>query len=351
LDVELIQNSEGLDRIRDAWNKLAQGHPFRQSDWLVSWWTQFQTSTLQPFVLVATDEQKRVRGIAPWYMDLKTQTVRSLGDTKPNAGPSGFLIGKGFNEGSVADCFAAHLLDNFKPKASWKAVHLSSVDLLDPMMSAFKRAMLDRGCRIHETDSACTWPIEINDGWDGFLQDLSLTSRTAFRETATRLDSVRVRWVHDPSDLDDFIPIFWELSQKGQLANGQSNSLTDQRWQTHLRDSCSKLLSSHQLQAFSLWMGQRPIAAHIGFRKSSQWLSYQTKIDPEMMEHEPGMLANVLMLRSAERFGIKTVEFLGDDAPFLKQLQNNSIPRRDVRISVPGWRGFAQKWNWMLRDR
>jgi CelD/BcsL family acetyltransferase involved in cellulose biosynthesis len=169
-----------------------------------------------------------------------------------------------------------------------------------------------------------------------------------FRKRAQALEEVRVRWVHDRQDLIEFMPILIELHQKRRNALGDDGCFANRHFESFLRDAALRLLERNQLQAFTLWLGQRPIAADIGFRSQDRWLCYQAGIDPEFLEHEPGKLANVLILRDAERFGIKVVDFLRGDEPYKQQLKAQPKPFCDLRFSRPSLAGKADHWRWEI---
>lgn len=351
MNIELLQTQQSLESIRDSWKELALANPFRQPEWLLAWWTNFQAESDELYVVVVRDEEDRVRAIAPWYRNRITGILRFLGDGKVCTDHLSILVDSRFYDESIPSQIASFLVEQSKRKEGWTSIHFESIDCVDPMMNAFKLAMLKYGCRFHSSKSSNTWQVELPNGWEQFLGGVSKNSRKAFRKRVADLEQVRVRWVHDHVDLEEFMPVLIELHQKRRKALGDIGCFADARFESFLREVAKSLLQQNQLQAFSLWLGQRPISADLGFRTRDTWLCYQAGIDPEKMDLEPGKLANVYILRSAERYGIKVVDFLRGDEPYKHQLKANPSPAYDLQFSPPGFRGRMRFWSWQIKAK
>lgn len=351
MNIEILQTPQSLESIRDSWKELALANPFRQPEWLLAWWTHFQSESDILYVVVVRDEEDRVRAIAPWYRNRTAGILRFLGDGKVCTDHLTILIDPRFYDESIPSRIAAFLMEQSKRKDGWTSIHFESIDCVDPVMNAFKLAMLQHGCRFHSSTSSNTWQVELPNGWDHFLAGVSKNSRKTFRKRVADLEQVRVRWVHDHVDLEEFMPVLIELHQKRRKSLGDAGCFADARFESFLREVAKSLLQQNQLQAFSLWLGQRPIAADIGFRTRDTWLCYQAGVDPEKMELEPGKLANIYILRNAERFGIQTVDFLRGDEPYKHQLKANPSPAYDMQFSPPGLTGRIRFWGWQLKAK
>jgi len=349
--IELLHSLQDVEAILDSWSELALGNAFRQPEWLLAWWTHFQAEPNELYVVVVRDEVSRVRAIAPWYLNRTNGTVRFLGDGQVCTDHLSILVDPRFYDESIPAKIASFLVEQSKLKNGWKTIHFESIDCVDPVMNAFKLEMLNRGCRFHSSKSSNTWQVDLSNGWDHFLEGVSKNARKTFRKRVADLDQIRVRWVHDHSDLQEFMPVLIELHQKRRIALGDAGCFADARFESFLSDVAKSLLQQNQLQAFSLWLGQRPIAADIGFRTRDTWLCYQAGIDPEMMEHEPGKLANIHILRSAERYGIKVVDFLRGDEPYKQLLKASPSPAYDMQFTQPGFCGQTQYWFWQTNAK
>lgn len=350
MNIEPLQTTEAVEAVHDSWKELALGNPFRQPEWLMAWWNHFQEETQELYLLVVRDEDSRVRAIAPWYRDRARGVIRFLGDGQVCTDHLSILIDPRFSDVLITEEIANYLIQR-AATGGWKSIYFESIDCVDSVMNAFKLAMLRHGCCFHSPRSSNTWQVELPNGWEPFLEGLSKNSRKSFRKRVADLEKVRIRWVHDKLDLDEFIPILIELHQKRRVSLGDPGCFADSRFKNFLVEVAGSLLQQNQLQAFSLWLGQRPIAADIGFRSSDSWLCYQSGVDPEMMEHEPGKLANVHILRTAERYGIQIVDFLRGDEPYKQLLKANPSPAYDMQLTPPGLRGQTLMCYWTIQAK
>jgi CelD/BcsL family acetyltransferase involved in cellulose biosynthesis len=330
-----------------VWRDLADSMPFRQPEWLLSWWDNYRDESMELMVAIVRDDEDRVRALAPWYLHKPSRTIRFLGDGKVCTDHTTILTAPQFYDESALHQIAQYLV---KESKAWKVLHLEAVSTADPILASFQTAMLRQGCRCQARLVANTWQVDQPDGWEAFLEGLSKNSRKMFRKRSSDLEKTRIRWVHDKSDLNDFLPILTDLHQRRRRALGDDGCFADPRFTQFLATASQRLLDRNQLQAFSIWLDGQPIAADIGFRSKDRWLCYQAGIDPEKMEHEPGKLANIHILKNAERFGIHTIDFLRGDEPYKQQLKANPHAVHDLRFTRPGFQGQATQWSWKARE-
>src|SRR5579885_3041466 len=86
MQVACITRWEELAGLAPHWNALARGVPFRSWSWLAAWWRHYGQSAgktdRRPFILAAYDEERRLTGLAPWYVEAhpgRGKVVRFLG--------------------------------------------------------------------------------------------------------------------------------------------------------------------------------------------------------------------------------------------------------------------------------
>ncbi|MFM2399564.1 MAG: hypothetical protein RL341_1721 [Pseudomonadota bacterium] len=353
MNVELLKTLPSLQPVLASWQDLAAGMPFRQPEWLLAWWQHFKRETDELFVLVVRDDEARIRAIAPWYRDMRRRTVRFLGDGPVCTDHCTVLIDHRFSDEPIPAAIAAKLCALAGAADGWATLHFEAIDCHDAVMGTFTREMQQLHAKVHRSHYANTWLVDLPQGWDKFVEGLSRKSRKTLRNRANKLEKVQVRCVHSQAELDAFMPVLVDLHQKRRNAMGDAGCFADPRFEPFLREVATQLLPRGQLQAFSLWLEGRPIAADIGFRTDSRmdvrgesrWLCYQAGIEPGLMEHEPGKLANIHILRHAEKFGVTTVDFLRGDEPYKQQLKADPHPVCDLRFTAPGLAGnLRQAW-------
>ncbi|MGL4576712.1 MAG: GNAT family N-acetyltransferase [Burkholderiaceae bacterium] len=354
MNVELLKTLPSLQPLLADWRQLAGGMPFRQPEWLLAWWQHFKSESDELFVLAVRDDDGRVRAIAPWYRDTQRRTVRFLGDGGVCTDHCTVLIDHRFSDEPIPAVIAAKLRALAGTPEGWDVLHFEAIDCHDAVMDAFTREMCQQQARVHRSRYANTWLVDLQEGWDKFVEGLSRKSRKALRNRANKLEKFQVRWVHSQADLDAFMLVLVDLHQKRRNAVGDPGCFADPRFEPFLREAATQLLARGQLQAFSLWLDDRPLAADIGFRTEfrtdfgthNRWLCYQAGIDPALMEHEPGKLANIHILRHAEKFGITSVDFLRGDEPYKQQLKADPHPVCDLRFSAPNISGNLRHAWW-----
>lgn len=350
LNIQLLQNQESLLQIASIWRDLAVGMPFRQPEWLLSWWETYQNDSMELFVVVVRDDEDLIQAIAPWYLDLPTRTIRFLGDGKVCTDHASIIVDTRFHFESPIERLVEYLIQGNRTKVAWASIHLEAVNASDTVLQSFQSEMLRQGCKCYRSKLANTWQVDQPAGWDAFLEGLSKNARKMFRKRAADLDQVRINWVQDKADLADFLPVLTDLHQRRRNSLGDEGCFADPKFSAFLALASERLLERNQLQAFSLWLDGQPIAADIGFRSPDRWLCYQAGIDPGKMDREPGKLANVYILKNAERFGIRTVDFLRGDEPYKQQLKADPHPVQDLRFSRPGIRGKTKYLGWQTRE-
>ena len=65
-----------------AWNRLAADIPFRRWEWCTSWWLNYGGANRSLLVLLVTDAEGTLVGVAPWFLEtnvISGRTIRFLG--------------------------------------------------------------------------------------------------------------------------------------------------------------------------------------------------------------------------------------------------------------------------------
>ena len=349
--LQTIRSEAELGPWLDDWRRLAGGIPFRQPEWLLPWFRNFSNESSELHVTIATDEEGMLRALVPLYFDASSQALRLLGDGLVCSDYTGFLSDDHYLERNLVTLVVDYLLGDAMDVSLWKTIHFEAIDPSDRDLQWIRMELTSRRANLLETNSANTWAVDLGEGWTHFLASVSKNARKTFRKRAEDLGKVRVRWVSDFQDFEEFLPILIDLHQRRRQSVGDPGCFADHRFEPFLREVASGLIARNQLQAFTLWMNDDPIAAEIGFRSRNRWFCYQSGIDPDYLEHEPGKLANVFILRDAERFGIRYVDFLRGDEPYKQLLKANPTPVQDWIFTRPNLDGAARHFWMSSRDK
>lgn len=349
--LQTLRSEDELEPWLDDWRCLAGGIPFRQPEWLLPWFRNFANESMELHVTIATDDEGRLRALVPLYFDRLSQSLRLLGDGHVCSDYTGFLLDEHYLEGNLVTLVVDYLLDDATDVSLWKKIHFEAIDPTDRALQLLRRELTSRKANLLESNPANTWAVDLGDGWSNFLASVSKNSRKTFRKRAEELVNVRVRWVSDFRDFEEFFPILMDLHQRRRQSVGDAGCFADDRFGRFLREVALGLIARNQLQAFTLWLDEVPIAAEIGFRSRNRWFCYQSGIDPDYLEHEPGKLANIFILRDAEKFGIQYVDFLRGDEPYKQLLKANPTPVHDWIFTRANFDGVARHFWMSSRDK
>jgi CelD/BcsL family acetyltransferase involved in cellulose biosynthesis len=339
--VETIRTIDDLLPLVDPWRDLSEGIPFRQPEWILPWVESFLPADAELHVVVVKDDENQLRALLPTYYHTRDKSLRLLGDGKVCSDYVGLMVDDQTQDINLASNIVQHLVAHHPDVAPWRRLCLEAVDQSNRHMQVLRTEFDKVGAKTIENQPANTWVVDLEGGWTHFLTSVSKNSRKAFRKRSEELEKVRVRWVNDRADLEEYFPILVDLHQKRREMVGDPGCFSDPRFASFLMSTAQRLLERGQLQAFTLWLDNKPISADLGYRSKDRWFCYQAGIDPLAMEHEPGKLANIYMLKSAERFGIRHVDFLRGDEPYKQQLKANPKPLANWTITRPGLSGRA----------
>ena len=67
MHVKRIHSLQNQPNLAASWNALANDIPFRSWEWLTTWWKHYGDGH-ELFVLLVHDDQEKLLGIAPWYV-------------------------------------------------------------------------------------------------------------------------------------------------------------------------------------------------------------------------------------------------------------------------------------------
>ena len=100
------------------------------------------------------------------------------------------------------------------------------------------------------------------------------------------------------------------------------------------------LLRHGQLQFYWLELDGQPVAAEYQLVGNGVLYAYQAGVDPAAMEHQPGNLINLAILRQAIDGGYRAFDFLRGDEPYKARF--GAQPRPSVEFRVAPHRPVAQ---------
>ena len=187
------------------------------------------------------------------------------------------------------------------------------------------------------------WRLELPVDWDSYVASLGKNLRRELRRLERELlstDRVVLHWVTRLDELPQAMDILVDLHQRRRAMLGEAGCFASPRFLAFYRDVVPELLRRGQVQFYWLELDGRPVAAEYQLVGDGTLYAYQAGVDPESMEHQPGKLINLAILRQAIERGYRAFDFLRGDEPYKARF--GAQPRPNVEFRVVPRRTVAQ---------
>jgi CelD/BcsL family acetyltransferase involved in cellulose biosynthesis len=350
MTVQLISEGDALAAAETAWNALAGDVPMRTWDWLATWWKYYGTPYTGPaarrqlYVLAVYGEpdvsgDKRLIGIAPWYLDrstLKGSVIRWLGSGEVCTDHVSLIC-----RPEDASRVAAAIADTLTvARDDWDLLDLNAVDADDPLVTELLSALEERECLVSRHVADQCWVVDLPTTWDEYLISISKSHRKQLRQLEHRvLQTERASWlcVESESDLATAWEVLVDLHQRRRRSLGEPGCFASRPFYDFHREVTSRLLARGQLRMSWLELDGAPAAAEYHFASGDTIYAYQGGVDPDRLGEEPGRLSTILCLRAAIEEGHSHFDFLRGDEPYKAHWRATPRPTFDCRM-VPNRR-------------
>ena len=141
---------------------------------------------------------------------------------------------------------------------------------------------------------------------------------------ATRLD-----------ELPRAMAILVDLHQRRRKTLGEKGCFASARFAGFYRDVVPELLRRGRVQLYWLEFDGRPAAAEYHLAGDGVLYVYQSGMEPELLEHKPGNLINLMIVRQAIERGYRAYDFLRGDEPYKARFGAQPRPSVELRIVPP----------------
>jgi len=352
-----------LEPYAGDWDRLAAGVPFRSWDWLSSWWRHYgqddyaESPRTRLAVLGVFDDANTLVGLAPWRVDVSAawgRVIRPLGSGEVCSDYLGLLC-QADKQHQVAAALAAYLTEQpndpnadntSRDRLCWDLLELGSVDAEDLATAELIRQMAQRRCKVDRRPGPSCWRIELPDSWEDYLAMLSKSHRKQLRRLEQEMLATGRAVLHVVERLGELPPaveILVRLHQRRRNSLGQPGCFASRRFAAFHRDVMPRLLCSGRLHLSRLEIDGRPAAAEYQLAGGGVVYAYQSGVDPELLDAQPGRLITLATLRRAIRQGFTAFDFLRGDEPYKPHFR--ARPRTSLEIRVVPHRAAAR-----LRD-
>lgn len=317
------------------WNRLAGDVPFRQYEWLETWWRHYRTPAMQPFLLTARNDDGELIGLAPWYMamsPLAGRVVRFLGSGEVCSDYLTLLAADGDRE-AVARAFAGWLAT--EGRGSWDLIHLDGIAQDDVATDTLVAELASRGHEIHLRQIASAWRIALPGTWAEYVSQLSRTRRERVKQLGRNLfDTGRAvsRFATTDVELEVGWKILIDLHQRRRQSLGEPGCFASPRYAAFHADAARQMFALGQLRLHWIELDGWPVAVEYGLTGGQTVYYYQTGLDPTVIDERPGWLNLIGSIRAAIEGGCVTFDFLRGDEAYKASWRGQALPLREIRI-------------------
>ena len=270
-------------------------------------------------VLCVFDDADVLVGVAPWYLDYSAmhgRVLRPLGSGEVCSDYLSVLCHPARKE-AVVDALADYLVENALDDAPdalrWDLLELDGVDAEDRVMTDCWATLGLSGCTVDRRPRLSCWRLELPTEWDSYVASLGKRLRRDRAASGTRSDSAPSRVVlHAATRLDELpraMDILVDLHQRRRKMLGEQGCFASPPFLGFYRDVVPELLRRGQVQLYWLEIDGKPAAAEYHLLGDGVLYVYQAGMDPDLLEHQPGNVINLMILRQAIERGYPGVRF------------------------------------------
>jgi CelD/BcsL family acetyltransferase involved in cellulose biosynthesis len=282
----------------------------------------------------SNDEQRRLIGIAPWYLDrtrIKGNLVRWLGSGEVCTDHLSLICRPEDTETvvtAVADSLTTQLDD-------WDRIDLGAVDADDATIEKLLAGLEERDCLVSRQLADSCWALDLPATWDEYLAGISKSHRKQLRQLERRvLETDRVRWhrAQIAAELEQAWPVLVDLHQRRRRSLNEPGCFASRVFHEFHREVSERLLERGQLRISWMELDGSPAAAEYHVADARATYAYQGGVDPDRLAEEPGRLSTILCLRAAIEEGHNQIDFLRGDEPYKAHWRATPRATYDYRV-------------------
>jgi len=354
IEVQRLTHADGLAPLRPAWNALARGVPFRNFDWLESWWRSYGVSAgNELFVLAVFEGDRELIGLAPWYLEKSAagRVIRFLGSGEVCSDYLTVLCRAG-READVTRALADWLCGSAsrcEERPAWDQIELGGVDESDVIVAQLVELLAARGNLVHRRSRSSCWRVKLPSEWDEYLNILSKSHRKQIRRLERdyfQTGRARLVTATNDAELAGGLETLGRLHQRRRQSLGERGCFSSARFVAFHEQTAGRLLRSGQLRLVWLEVDGRTVAVEYQVLGDGVVYAYQSGIEPDALEHEPGRLITLAVIKQAIAEGRRAFDFLRGDELYKAHWRAQPRSTLDIRVvaNAPGARLRHNLW-------
>jgi hypothetical protein len=270
-------------------------------------------------VLVATDENGRWCGVAPFFVS--GGALRLLGSgcaCTDYAGPFSLLepeLHEKFLE-LVSDYLATSI------RSGGELAHVDCIEFegcskLDSSANYLGELLSAYGFADHETETEGTWKVRIPESFEQLNATFSKSMRRKTKAAKKRLAAEDTTVIFATQEsFETHWSQFEMLHQMRRNFLGQPGCFADPQFADFLKSATGELFDSGMAELLFIYKNDRPISSVLLLKSDDTCMMYQSGLDPSYSSVEPGYQTNLAAIEYAIGEGFRYFDFLRGDEPY-----------------------------------
>jgi CelD/BcsL family acetyltransferase involved in cellulose biosynthesis len=356
LRVSRVQDLVELSNERFAWNQLAPNQVLSSAEWLWNWWHAYRGDA-EVYVLTVRDASERMVAAAPLFLTRSLtsgNTLRFLGSGKVCTDYQTILALPEYRDQAVAAIVEWLCQSNDARRDQWDHLDLEATPQNDPAISLLAAMLERRGGRADVRPALGCWKLALPDTWDAFVKQ----TRSGIGRKLRKLDRdyvqtgrVTLTTSDEHADWHELLGNLSDFHQRRWAEVGVDGCFGCDKFSSFLDRALADLVQQQKAWISQLVLDGEPAAAAVFLCDSDTYSLYQCGMNPDLREHQPGWLMNILNIRTMIARHVKCCDYLRGDERYKKELGSTLTPQRSWRISAPGSVSRFRHSIWLTQDR
>ncbi len=353
--VQLVAG-ERQDAWLDVWRQLVPKCIMQFPEWRMNAWYEYHRSTRgvsDRELTFATIQSAggeclglstwfRQRQWGAWWWKLPGSGAICSDYTRIPCRPgSERLVGK-----TLADWFISRSRQTL---VSAQAIEVDGHCEDSPEWNAFFERLAEAGWQRDTVAIEGGWRIELPESWDAYLASLHYSRRRKAKKAIKLIDSGNLQHlvIRSLDGIRRWWPDFVRLHQKRRQHVGDPGCFADPAFERFLKRTVCDLARNELAWLSVVVDAGTPLAILLMLDSQDFLWTYQSGIDTDRLQLEPGHLANAATIRVAIQERKKWFDFLRGDEPYKAGWLAQRIPLYRTRLFPPGvacWGMMAAMW-------
>ena len=331
MKLKFIADFTEIESNRAEWDSVAGSFPFFRWSWMANWFRYFGTD-LRLAVLVAVDDHGKWIAIAPWCVDSTNPLATRLRFLGSGEVCSDYLdlITDEANYPEFSRLAVDWLLENIGNRET-----LGPIDVIELDGITTTRATTQYLCDVLDSSGLKSHTTELEGGWCINLPSTWQELNSNFSKSMRRKTKAAVKRTADPATevisskevaFDELWPIFTDLHQQRRKLVGDAGCFSDPAFEQFLKSASRSLIEESKAEILVIFFEGSPLATMLCLFDNEASYSYQSGMDVDRLNLEPGYQICYTAICNAIDNGFKRFDFLRGDEPYKARWNTTRIP-------------------------